>query len=173
MPLPPFLAFDTETATPNGEICAIAVVRFEDGEVAQSWWTLVNPGVPIWSRFTEIHRITNRQAMAAPMWAEVWRNWQSHFSGALPVVAHNAAFDAGVLRRNVAACGAVMPAFPLHCTVRMARKLWPQLPNHKLSTVAAHLRLELNHHEALSDALACGRIAAAGLRAWGRFEQGR
>lgn len=165
--LPPFLAFDTETATPQGEACAIAMVRFEDGRPAWRHVTLVRPPVPIWTGFTRIHGIRNADVARAPDWTAVWAELGPHLTGGLPLVAHNAAFDLGVLRRNNLACGLPLPELPLHCTVRMARRLWPQLVNHKLDTVAGHLGLELHHHEALSDALACGHIAAAALRTWG------
>ena len=165
--LPPFLAFDTETATHHGEICAMAVVRFEDGLPVQSWQALVNPGVPIFWGFTQIHGIRNADVRGAPPFAEAWESFRPHFTGGLPVVAHNARFDHGVLKRNLADCGLPFPDFDLHCTVAIARKLWPQLPNHKLPTVAAHVGVELQHHDALSDARACGFVAAAALMAWG------
>lgn len=165
----PFLAFDTETATYNGEICAIAAVLFEDGEPTQTWCTLVNPGVPIYWGFTQIHGIRNADVRDAPAFAQAWESLRPQFAGGLPVVAHNARFDHGVLKRNLEMCGLPFPEFALHCTLAMSRALWPQLPNHKLNTVAAHLGVELNHHEALSDALAAGHIAAAALRTWGSW----
>ena len=40
----------------------------------------------------------------------------------------------------------------------MSRRLLPQLPDHKLNTLCAYLGLELDHHRAGSDSLACGEI---------------
>jgi len=40
----------------------------------------------------------------------------------------------------------------------VSRKKWPGLPNHTLNTVSAFQGIELNHHKALSDAIACSRI---------------
>jgi DNA polymerase-3 subunit epsilon len=44
--------------------------------------------------------------------------------------------------------------------VRLARSTWSIYPT-KLPNVCSHLNIELNHHEALSDALACAQIVIA------------
>lgn len=170
MPLPAFLAFDTETATPAGEICSIAWVLFEDGVPTQSWQSLVNPQVYIWPRFTQVHGIAQAQVRSAPEFGQVWREIGERFAR-LPVVAHNLAFDHGVLAKNLAAYGLPMSAIDAHCTLAMARRLWPkpQLADHRLPTVAAHLGVALDHHDALSDARACGHVAVAALKKWGAF----
>ena len=38
------------------------------------------------------------------------------------------------------------------------RRVWPDLPNHKLDTVAGHLGYSFHHHQALDDARACAYI---------------
>ena len=43
-------------------------------------------------------------------------------------------------------------------TVRVARRAFPTLPNHKLDTLAYVLGLEFEHHDALSDAVVCARV---------------
>ncbi len=44
------------------------------------------------------------------------------------------------------------------CTVQLSRKAFEGLTNYKLNTVAEALGFPLNHHDALSDALACANI---------------
>ena len=46
----------------------------------------------------------------------------------------------------------------------MSRRLLPRLPNHRLNTVSDYLGLELDHHHAGSDSLACGEILLHHLR---------
>jgi DNA polymerase-3 subunit epsilon len=42
----------------------------------------------------------------------------------------------------------------------MARIVYPELPDHRLTTVAAHVGFDFkNHHHALADAKACAEIA--------------
>ena len=52
------------------------------------------------------------------------------------------------------------PDYDFYCTCIASRRRMPQLPNHKLDTVAAALGYPLtNHHHALADAEACAWIA--------------
>jgi DNA polymerase-3 subunit epsilon len=52
------------------------------------------------------------------------------------------------------------PGLPFVDTVQVARQKWSVYPT-KLPDVCRHLKLELNHHEAGSDAEACARIVIA------------
>ena len=49
---------------------------------------------------------------------------------------------------------------PFYCTCRQSRRLFPELPNHRLETVSLHVGYHLaDHHHALADAEACAYIA--------------
>ena len=74
--------------------------------------------------------------------------------------AHNASFDKGVLHACRARHGIASPSLPFQCTVQIARRTWSIYPT-KLPDVCRHLGIALNHHEALSDAMACARIVLA------------
>jgi DNA polymerase-3 subunit epsilon len=78
------------------------------------------------------------------------------------VLAHNAPFDRAVLRACCAAHGLEMPAVPFVCTVRLARSAWAIRPT-RLPDVCGRLGIALRHHDPLSDAMACARIAATAL----------
>lgn len=54
--------------------------------------------------------------------------------------------------------GLFMPDFYVIDSLVVARKAWPKIKNHKLSTVADHLKVPLTHHDAASDAKACAEI---------------
>ena len=43
----------------------------------------------------------------------------------------------------------------------LARRIWPELPNHKLPTVAGHIGYRFSHHHALEDAEAAAEILRA------------
>ena len=56
----------------------------------------------------------------------------------LPVFFHNASFD----RRFLAAASdqtGLAFANPVHCTLALARRAWPELPSHKLDILARHV----------------------------------
>lgn len=50
------------------------------------------------------------------------------------------------------------PNFKSACTVQIARKVWPDLPNHKLNTMGNFFNIKFKHHDALDDAKVCAKI---------------
>lgn len=165
-----FIAFDTETARIGSqEICALALVHFENGQVVCSWSSLVNPGVPILPRFTQqCHGISDAHVRQAPRFAEAYAQVSEWFTLG-PVVAHNMGFDRRALLGDLARAGLPAPAWRPYCTLAMARRLWPGFSGYKLDAIASHMGVSLNHHEALSDATACGHIAVKAWEKWGEF----
>ena len=77
------------------------------------------------------------------------------------VNAHNAPFDIGHLRETLDHFGLPRPDFDYVCTCQLARQVWPELENHQLSTLTAHICHQFNHHHAQSDAEAAGRVLLA------------
>jgi len=67
-------------------------------------------------------------------------------------MAHNAMFDMTVLRSLFKLYNIDVPTLKYIDSLEIARKVYPFLRNHKLNTVCEHLEIDLNHHEALSDA---------------------
>lgn len=156
------VALDVETAdTQHARICSIALVRIEDGKIVAEWSSLVCPLEAPAPRNTEVHGLTWADLHDAPPFADVWRIVLGLLDGAEAIVAHWAKFDRESLAKNCALEGLPAIELPWICTVELARQAWPQLPNHKLPTVSAHLGIELKHHDAMSDALACARIYLA------------
>ncbi len=83
----------------------------------------------------------------------------------MPLVAHNSPFDRGCLQAAHARYEMTCPDYVFYCTCRLARKVYKELPNHKLPTVAAHCGYDLTqHHHALADAEACAVIMKTILR---------
>ena len=78
----------------------------------------------------------------------------------LPLVAHNKAFDESCLRAAFRCYQMDYPEYPFLCTLTTSRKVFPNLENHQLHTVAQECGYVLeNHHHALADAEACAAIA--------------
>ena len=155
--MPTILAIDFETANQSASsACQLGVVRLEDWKVthAQAW--LIQPPTDEFM-FTHIHGITWDDVKAAPRWDQLWPQLAPHFKGVDFLAAHNAPFDRGVLRATCEAYGLDAPETPFLDTVQIARKVWQIFPT-KLNFVAQHLNIQLQHHEALSDANACAQI---------------
>lgn len=154
-----FTAIDFETATgARDSACSVAVVHVADGAVADSYHTLIRPPGNIYSSFNiSIHGITGEDTEDARDFAGIWPELSSLLSGRI-VAAHNAPFDMGVLKACLARYDLPWPKFSYVDTVAIARRVWPELPNHKLNTVAEHLGLHFRHHDALEDARTCAEI---------------
>ncbi len=158
-----FCAIDFETACPmRASACAVALVKVREGVVADQYYTLIRPpyGMEILPNFTAIHGIRMRDVLHSPTFAEAWPSMQA-FIGEDYLVAHNSSFDKSVLKYCLAHYEIDYPLPTFACTVQCARRAWPTLMNHKLDTVSRHLGIQLKHHEALSDSLACAKIYLA------------
>jgi len=157
-----FTAIDFETANARrGSVCSVGLAKVERGVVTGRYYSLIQPptGVFDFSYFnTQIHGITSEDVLDAPDWAEVYAQIR-RFAGADVLVAHNAVFDKSCLMQANSLLH-IKGEHDFVCTCQNARRLLPQLPNHKLPTVAAALAVRLdNHHNALDDAVAAARIA--------------
>ncbi len=80
-------------------------------------------------------------------------------------MAHNAAFDIGVLADTCAAIGHPVPDLRFACTLVVARRAWTGLLSYKLPVLADALGIELpRHHDAGDDARAAAHVMLAALK---------
>lgn len=153
------VVLDVETAdAQHSQICAIALVQIEDGRIAGEWSSLVCPPDPPAERNTAVHGLAWKDLHDQPSLPAVWPVVLGLLEGAEALVAHYASFDKGALERACLREGLAPLTLPWHCTVALAKQAWPSLPDARLPTVAQHLKVELKHHDALSDAKAAARI---------------
>lgn len=131
----------------------VAIVMTENGRVLDHYQSLMNPGRHIPGFISQLTGITDAMVRTAPTVAAVMAE-AARFVGDTPLAAHNASFDRKFWQAELAQLG-LTHAQPFVCTVLLARRLYPQMPNHKLGTLVDHLALprEGRAHRALSDAL--------------------
>jgi len=166
-----WVAIDFETANESyGSACAVGIAIVRDGAIVRHWSQLMAPpGMRFSPRNIQIHGITPDMVRGMPTFGQYWPMLEPVLHGKT-MVAHNASFDFGVLRAMFDHYGIERPPLEYFCTVSLARKLWPEFPNHKLNTLAAHLGIPLNHHEAEADAIACAELTVRGCRKLGTNE---
>ena len=153
------VAIDFETADYDSDsACALGLAVVVDGAVVDSWYSLIRPPRQD-VMFTHIHGLTWDKVKDAPGFTDAWAEALPWLDGADYIAAHNAGFDRSVLYGCCRSFGVERPAQDFLCTVRMA-KSHLGLQRNNLAAVADHLNIDLNHHHALSDALACGEIVA-------------
>lgn len=159
---PPFVAIDFETGDHQRDSAiSVAVVRVERGQVVHRFSSLIRPLRPaVHPRMTSIHGLSYEDVARAPTFDRVHAQLATIMRGARYIVAHNAPFDRSVYERTAAAHGFDGPGLPWVCTVNASRALLP-VRRAKLPTVAAHLGIALQHHDAASDAACCGEVAVA------------
>lgn len=146
-----FTAIDFETAQgKRWSICQVGLVRVENGVVTQKINRLVcPPGNEYFYRNTQIHGITSERTIHSPNFSQVW-NEIYPFIEHQDVVAHNAAFDMSCLNQALNYYNIPVPAFKQSCTYKIYHD--------KLSELCRRYQIDLNHHDALSDAMACAEL---------------
>lgn len=165
-----YIALDFETGNASRlSACALGVSIFEDQTPAGELVTLIKPPAQVgkfhWGN-VRVNHIKESMVVDAPTFDIVWRELADRVDGSV-LVCHNAMFDTAVLCACLAHYHLPVPDCRYVCTVKVAQRVWPQLVNHKLDTVAGALGIALNHHEAGSDARAAGLILQAALRETG------
>jgi DNA polymerase III subunit epsilon len=107
--------------------------------------------------YSYIHKITWKDVKNEPDFGELWQSIEHHFVNIDFIVAHNASFDRSVLQACCDYHEIPLSRREFFCTMKIARSLWNIYPT-KLPIVCNHFRIELDHHDALSDTLACTQI---------------
>lgn len=158
-----FAIVDVETTggrpDQGDRITEIAVVTVRDGEVVDLFETLVNPERSIPPFITRLTNISWEMVRDKPAFRDVCDDVLRALGGHV-FVAHNASFDWRFVSAEVArSTGRELTGQRL-CTVRLARRLLPQLRSRSLDWVANHYGVEIPagmRHRAAGDALATAR----------------
>ena len=155
-----FVVVDVETTggRPDGgdRITEIAAVTVRDGRIVDVYERLVNPErsiPPFITRLTNISwEMVRDKSPFRDVCEELLRVLEGHV-----FVAHNASFDWRFVSSEVSrATGRALAGRRL-CTVRLARRLLPQLRSRSLDWVARHYGVEIEphmRHRAGGDAIA-------------------
>ncbi|HEV2146206.1 MAG TPA: exonuclease domain-containing protein [Longimicrobiaceae bacterium] len=157
-----FVVVDVETtggAPGSGHrVTEIAAVCVEGGEIRETFSTLVNPGRRIPSMIVSLTGITDRMVADAPRFGQVADRVLPLLEGRV-FVAHNAPFDWRFVCAELERATGMLPVGRQLCTVKLARKLLPQLPSRSLDGLALYYGLEIeSRHRALDDAVATAKV---------------
>lgn len=152
-----YAVVDVETtggsAATGHRITEIAIVGIRgDGEVLDSYSSLVNPGRSIPPFVSRLTGITDAMVRVAPPFVEVAAEVRHHLRDRV-FVAHNVAFDWGFVDRELSnAVGWGLEGRRL-CTVRLARRVLPELKSRSLGTLSDFFGIKNSaRHRALGDA---------------------
>ena len=159
-----YIAFDVETPNRlNHRMSAIGIAVAEDGAIVEEFYSLVDPETDFDPFNTWLTGISEESVQDAPSCPELGPRLEQLMSGGV-LVAHNATFDLGVLRRCLDDYDiAWKKSVPYLCTVQMGRRIRPGI-SHKLDGMSQYFGIELDHHHAGSDSRACAEILLRYLR---------
>ena len=156
-----FVVFDIETTGFNShfnKIIEIGAVKIKAGRIIDRYSQLINPGISIPYHITEITSITNEQVANQPKIDEAIEKFVE-FVGDAVLVAHNAPFDMGFIKRDVKKCLNINLENSVIDTLQMARDLFPDLKKYGLGDLNKVLGLALeNHHRAVDDSQATANM---------------
>ena len=156
------LAIDFETADFEAEsACALGLVSVSDGKIVDRRGFLIKPPRNSFT-FTYLHGISWLDVENERTFKERWAEISNLVKTADILAAHNAGFDRKVLYSCCSYYGVDAPVKPFLCTVKLARALWNLRPT-TLPDVCRHLDIQLDHHNAAADALACAKIIQAAI----------
>jgi len=147
------IVFDFETTgldTGSDRIIEIGAVALSADGKLEEYSHLVDPGIEVSERITEITGITNAMLKGKPEIKEILPSF-FEFVGNGILVAHNAEFDYAFLRSESDRLG-IEFELPCFCTLKMARALLPELERKNLDHLAEHYGLSFeSRHRSIGD----------------------
>ncbi len=154
-----FIVFDVETPNrSNSRMSAIGISVVENGRITQDYFSYVNPEQHFDAFNTSLTGIDAGTVSGAPTFAGLWQKIEPLFSSGI-LVAHNAQFDMGVLKKCLRDYRiAWKSSVPYCCTVQIGRRVLSDLPNHRLDSLCSYYSIDLDHHKADSDSRAAAEI---------------
>ncbi len=146
--------FETTGMSPGhgARATEIAAVLVRGGAIVGRYQSLMNAGAYVPPFIEELTGISNAMIRKAPPAEQVMRE-VAEFVGVHPLAAHNAAFDRKFWDDELARIG-LSRRQEFACSLLLARRIYPDAPNHKLGTLVEYARVPVagRFHRALADA---------------------
>jgi DNA polymerase-3 subunit epsilon len=155
-----FVIIDVETtggSPRNSKITELAIYKYDGIKVVDEFITLLNPEQEIPEFIVRLTGINDEMVSKAPRFYEIAKKIVD-FTKDCIFVAHNVAFDYGMLRSEFKNLGYDF-RLPHLCTVRAARYVIPGYKSYSLGNISKELGIEINgRHRAGGDALATTKL---------------
>ncbi len=157
-----FAIVDIETTGSYAHLCSItevAVIVTDGMNEVSRWESLVKPDMQIPPFITALTHITNEMVADAPPFSEIAEELFSLLQDKI-FIAHNVSFDYGFLKKAFAREG-----FSFNpkrgCTVRLSRKIIPEMKSYSLGKLTRQLGITHNNaHRAMGDTAATALLFA-------------
>lgn len=150
-----YVVFDIETTGLNPKyekIIEIGAARVQNGEVADTFSTFVNPGRSLPERITQLTGIYDTDVINAPYIEDVFDAFTA-FVGDDILLGHNLIFDYSFVKKAAVNQKKKFERKGID-TLRIARRFLSNLESRNLSFLCDYYQIHLEAHRALNDALA-------------------
>lgn len=155
-----FVAIDVETANSDlASICQIGIAEFRNGQLCNTWKSLIDPEDQFDAVNISIHGITPDDIAGAPNFQQIKTTLYRYLNGKI-VVCHTH-FDRSAIHKAARRNEVSIPESTWIDSAKVARRAWPDMFGDKgygLANVAKHIGHEFTHHDALADAIAAGKV---------------
>lgn len=156
-----FAVLDFETTGVSGKknrVIEIGIVHVKNMEIVDSYQTFINPGLLVPYYITKITGITDANVHDAPFFEDV-TSQVLNFIGESVLVAHNLPFDYSFLKNEFIRADIFIPKMESLCTLKLARKMYPELKSKSLGNLVKHFGIRHKHvHRALGDAMVTAKL---------------
>lgn len=149
-----YVAFDIETTgldSQYDEIIELGAIKIENGKEIAVYHTLVKPENELDEFITELTGITNEMLKEAPTIREVLPNLINFIEDSI-VLGHNVNFDINFIYDNLVKEKMNPIANDFVDTLRLSRKLLPELKHHRLCDLVNYYNIDtIRSHRSLED----------------------
>lgn len=155
-----FVAIDVETANADyASICQIGVVLVRNSEIAAARSYLINPNDYFDPFNTGLHGINAEMVANAPLFRDTFSR-VAELIEPFPIL-HHGPFDKVSVSRAAKANDIEIPNLKWLDTTKIVRRTWKEFSKsgYGLKNLTNHFDIELEHHDAVSDARATAKIA--------------
>jgi DNA polymerase-3 subunit epsilon len=155
-----FIDFETTGLSARGgdRVIEVGIAVLDGDRIVDRYQSLINPRMSIPWFIEDLTGITDDMVRSAPSAREVMSEVHD-FIGEMKLVAHNASFDRGFMDAEFARIPRRRKQ-EFICSLRVARRVYPRAPNHKLGTLVSLTGVQAadRAHRALGDAEMTARV---------------
>lgn len=149
-----YVVFDIETTgldSSYDEVIEIGAIKVKNNKIVSEFNSLVKPRNEIDEYITELTGITNEMVKDSPTIEEILPDFMDYIGNDI-LIGHNVNFDINFIYDNLYRNNFDVLTNDFIDTMRISRKLLPELPHHRLIDLARYFEIDTtNNHRSLKD----------------------
>lgn len=149
-----YVVFDIETTgldSSYDEVIEIGAIKVKNNKIVSEFNSLVKPRNEIDEYITELTGITNEMVKDSPTIEEILPDFMDYIGNDI-LIGHNVNFDINFIYDNLYRSKLDVLTNDFIDTMRISRKLLPELPHHRLIDLAKYFKIDsTNNHRSIKD----------------------